>query len=199
MTLNKYVNGQGMSNSACECIYRKSSGIHGTKETDVSGFRSHSLWCSNLQIRDSSVISLAYWNGCSAEGQECWAVFQPLPLGLLSELGQVLLLLPFQPCPRNSNVPFFAKCCHVRSLKCYPEDNTLSYVRVRHRSFARPKGRQGPVQPAVGDPASAGGLDYMTHRGPFQPLLFCDSVILWFCEGRVCLCGRTEHIVEGRN
>ena len=36
---------------------------------------------------------------------------------------------------------------------------------------------QGPVQPAVGDPASAGGLDWMTHRGPFQPLPFCDSVI----------------------
>jgi len=35
---------------------------------------------------------------------------------------------------------------------------------------------QGPVQPAVGDPVSAGGLDKMTHRGPFQPLLFCDSV-----------------------
>jgi len=30
--------------------------------------------------------------------------------------------------------------------------------------------RQGPVQPAVGDPASAGGLDWVTHRGPFQPL-----------------------------
>jgi len=36
----------------------------------------------------------------------------------------------------------------------------------------------GPVQPAVGDPASAGGLDWMTHRGPFQPLPFCDSVKL---------------------
>jgi len=34
------------------------------------------------------------------------------------------------------------------------------------------------VQPAVGAPVSAGGLDYMTHRGPFQPLLFCESVIL---------------------
>ena len=38
-----------------------------------------------------------------------------------------------------------------------------------------PPGR-GPVQPAVGDPASVGGLDWMTHRSPFQHLTFCDSV-----------------------
>ena len=40
-----------------------------------------------------------------------------------------------------------------------------------------PPGR-GAVQPALGDPASAGGLGWVTHRGPCQPLLFCDSVIL---------------------
>ena len=32
---------------------------------------------------------------------------------------------------------------------------------------------RGPVQPALRDPASAGGW---THRGPFQPQTFCDSV-----------------------
>jgi len=36
---------------------------------------------------------------------------------------------------------------------------------------------QGPVQPAVGDPALPGGLDQMIHRGPFPPLPFCDSVV----------------------
>ena len=35
---------------------------------------------------------------------------------------------------------------------------------------------QGPVQPALGDPASARGLDWVTHRGPFQPPPCCDSV-----------------------
>ena len=39
--------------------------------------------------------------------------------------------------------------------------------------------RRGPVQPAVGDPASAGGLDQMTHRGPFQPPTYCESVKCW--------------------
>ena len=39
---------------------------------------------------------------------------------------------------------------------------------------------QRPLHPTVGDPASAGGLDWVTHRGPFQPLPFCGSVILWF-------------------
>jgi len=49
------------------------------------------------------------------------------------------------------------------------------------RDIQDPPG-QRPVQPTVGDPALAGGLDYMTHRGPFQPLTFCDSVISLHCH-----------------
>jgi len=37
---------------------------------------------------------------------------------------------------------------------------------------------RGPVQPAVEDLAWARGFNWTTHRGPFQPLTFCDSVIL---------------------
>ena len=43
-------------------------------------------------------------------------------------------------------------------------------------SFSGDPSGHSPVQPALGDPASAGGLDYMTHRGTFQPRTFCDSV-----------------------
>ena len=59
----------------------------------------------------------------------------------------------------------------------------------RHEPFCRDSGcrtgigkyaekyvSKGPLQPALGDPASAGGLDWMTHRGPFQPLPFCDNL-----------------------
>jgi len=35
-----------------------------------------------------------------------------------------------------------------------------------------------PVQPGLGDPALEGGLDQLIPRGPFQPLPFCDSMIL---------------------
>ena len=34
----------------------------------------------------------------------------------------------------------------------------------------------GAVQPALGDSAWAGGLGWVTHRGPCQPRTFCDSV-----------------------
>ena len=46
---------------------------------------------------------------------------------------------------------------------------------------------EGPVQPAVGDPALAAGLNQVIHRGPFQLLTLYDSVILRFCDsvGRV--------------
>ena len=42
---------------------------------------------------------------------------------------------------------------------------------------------QGPVQPAVGDPALAGRSDQIIPRGSFQPLPFCDSVIVYLLSG----------------
>jgi len=49
-------------------------------------------------------------------------------------------------------------------------------VLVLYLYLRNPPPGQGPLQPAVGDPALEGGLDWVTHRGPFQPLPFCDSV-----------------------
>ena len=40
---------------------------------------------------------------------------------------------------------------------------------------------QGPVQPAVGDPASAGVLDPQTSLATATILPFCDSVIIVKC------------------
>ena len=52
---------------------------------------------------------------------------------------------------------------------------------------------QGPVQPALGDPASAGGLEWGTHRGPFQPRTFCDSVsFVWMLTEKEDLCKAAE-------
>lgn len=39
----------------------------------------------------------------------------------------------------------------------------------------KPSGH-GPGQPPLGGPASAGGLDTMASRGPFEPWSFCGSV-----------------------
>ena len=50
---------------------------------------------------------------------------------------------------------------------------------------------QGPVQPALGDPALAGGLDWVIPRGPFQPRTFCEAVItlcliIWMSHPCIC-------------
>jgi len=43
-----------------------------------------------------------------------------------------------------------------------------------HGDIQKPP-RFGHGQPALGGSASAGRLDKMTFRGPFQPQPFCDS------------------------
>ena len=58
----------------------------------------------------------------------------------------------------------------------YSQDGTILSLFSFSEDIQNPPG-QGPVQPALGDPALAEGLDWVTHRGPFQALPFCDSVI----------------------
>ena len=55
----------------------------------------------------------------------------------------------------------------------------------------------GPMQPAVGDPALAGGLDWMIPRGPFQSLPFCDSVTGSFNIGTEITMKVAQHICQG--
>jgi len=42
--------------------------------------------------------------------------------------------------------------------------------------------QHGPGQPALGDPAGAGGLDQVTSRDPFPTQSFCEAVILWLLK-----------------
>jgi len=71
---------------------------------------------------------------------------------------------------------------HEEELLYFEGDGALAQVAQRGCGFSFSGDIQnlpgcGPVQLAVGDPALAGGLDYMTRRGPFQHLPFCDSVV----------------------
>ena len=62
-----------------------------------------------------------------------------------------------------------------------------------------PRGRS-PVQPAVGDPASAGALDKVIPRGPFQLLQSCGSVPEAPTQGACVLHGKalcTLHAERG--
>jgi len=51
---------------------------------------------------------------------------------------------------------------------------------------------QGPVQSALGGPASAGGWTKMIPRGPFQPLPFCDSLITFSVEDLLLITATTS-------
>jgi len=70
---------------------------------------------------------------------------------------------------------------HEEELLYFKGDRALEQAAQRGCGFSfsgdiKDLSGQGPVQPAVGDPALAGGADWVIPRGPFQPLPFCDSV-----------------------
>ena len=92
--------------------------------------------------------------------------------------------------------------CKSDSFKlCLHEHPEIKHIKISSSCFSfsgdiqDPPG-QGPVQPALGDPASAGGLDWVTHRGPFQPQPFCDSVIFFFSS---CLSAEHQEILQNRS
>jgi len=64
---------------------------------------------------------------------------------------------------------------HEEELSYFECDRTLEHAAQRDCGFffsgdIQNPPRQSPVQPAVGAPASAGGLDYIICRSPFKPL-----------------------------
>jgi len=73
-------------------------------------------------------------------------------------------------------------CCACVLEKPYICVNIwLLSTRPLRRSLVTARGYSLAAPRAVGDPALAGGLDWVTHRGPCQPQTFCDSVLC--CTG----------------
>ena len=128
--------------------------------------------------------------------------------------------LLYCPPPRShgTSTPYF----FLLEKGCYGQRSVTRQWRIRYLAnpataescwshfFARTPGHlsfsgdiqdppgQGPLQPTVGDPALAGGLDWVIHRGPFQPRPFCDSVILRHQANRLdvprCRQGHTKRV-----
>ena len=60
----------------------------------------------------------------------------------------------------------------------YPSDGSRGARSSRPAPWGSGKWKKKPkgnFLPALGDPASGRGLDWVTHRGPCQPRPFCDS------------------------
>jgi len=91
----------------------------------------------------------------------------------------------FQVPPQETVQVFVHSSCRSSSRRQGGESCSCSCLKneAKFACFAKPTG-QSPVQPAVGDPALAGALDCVTHRSPFQPRPFCDSVTASVAVGR---------------